>query len=201
MTVELTEPILGLTVSTYELTAEEIASGEYVIPEVDTGNIYMAHMAEYDAKNYAFPEDLQLHVTVRYNSAEGEQVLEYNVQDTPEQGWGLQYWADSEEKFDFTYPGYFRFTPYTEGQTPVTLVVDSPEQAAYSAERIVLSVSLSIGGQAVSPEDCEIREEEGFDRLYLKRPGWAPEHGTIHLKVVQQLSGGTVWTTERDEEY
>ena len=215
---EITEPILGLTVSEYELTADEIASGEFLIPKVDAGDVYMEHMAEYDAAN-AVPEELELHVAVRYNSADGEKTLEYTVKDEPEQGWGMLYWADDEPETDWSYPGYFRFSSY-ESTIPVSLVYEEPDKVMNSPERIVISVSLSINGRKVLPEECEIREEDEDDpfadyygpdepvphyyyaRLFLKRPEWAEEHGTIHMTVVQQLfADGSIWTTEQDMNY
>ena len=215
---EITEPILGLTVAEYELTAEEIASGEFRIPKIDTGEIYMAHMAEYDAAN-AFPEELELHVTVSYNSADGEQTQEYTAKDTPEQGWGILYWPDSEPATEWSYPGYFRFSTY-ESLIPVSLVIDEPDKVSTTQEKIVISVSLSIGDRKILPEECEIKEDAEDDpfaefsgsdepakrfyyaRLFLKRPEWAPEHGTIHMTVVQQLAAdGSIWTTEQDAEY
>lgn len=214
---EIREPILSLTVAEYELTAEQIAAGEFTVPTVEAGDIYMAHMAEYDAKD-AFPEDLELHVTVRYDSAEGEKTLEYSVKDVQEQGWGVMYWPDDEPANEWNRPGYFRFTTY-ESTTPVSLVMDEPERVVTSPENTVLSVSLSIDGRKILPEECEIqvtREEDPFAefnepgtetrwfyhaRIFLKRPAWAPEHGTIHMTVVQQLSDGRIWTTEEDKAY
>ena len=215
---KIREPVLGFDVAEYELTAEEIAAGEFMIPATDTGDIYMAHMAEYDAAN-TFPEELELNVTVSYESAEGEKTLEYTAKDKPEQGWGLMYWPDSEPATDWSYPGFFRFSTY-ESLIPVSIVIDEPDKVTTSEERIVLSVSISIDGRKILPEDCEIREEQEEDplaefygpdeaphnyyyaRLFLKRPEWAGEHGTIHLTVVQQLAAdGSIWTTEQDTEY
>ena len=214
---EIREPILAVTVAEYELTAEEIAAGEFTVPTVEAGDVYMAHMAEYDAKN-AFPEELQLRVTVRYDTADGEKTLEYEVTDVQEQGWGIMYWADDEPATDWSWPGYFRFATY-ESLTPVALVMDAPEQVVTSPEKTVLSVSLSIDGRKILPEECEIqetREEDPFAefnepgtetkwfyhaRIFLKRPDWAPEHGTIRMTVVQQLSDGTLWTTEDEKAY
>ena len=210
------EPILNLDVAEYELTAEEIAAGEFMIPALDTGDIYMAHMDEYDAAN-TFPEELELNVTVSYNTAEGGETLEYTAKDKPEQGWGLMYWPDSEPATDWSYPGFFRFSTY-ESQIPVSIVIDEPEKVSTTEEGIVISVSISINGQKILAEDCEITEglEEdplaelyGLEqpklykaRLLLKRPEWAGEHGTIHLTVVQQLAAdGSIWTTEQDTEY
>ena len=217
VTAEIREPILGLTVAEYELTADEIASGEFMIPATDAGDVYMAHMAEYDAAE-AFPEELELHVTVRYESADGEKTLEYTAMDTPEQGWGMRYWPEDEPETDWSYPGYFRFSTY-ESSTPVSLVVDEPDRVMTTAEKTVLSVSLSINGRRILPEECEIREvmedifadfrepdEEPrysyYARLLLKRPDWADEHGTVHVTVTQQLSGdGSIWISERDLDY
>ena len=201
--MEIREPILGITLAEYELTADEIAAGEFTLPSVEAGDAYMAHMAEYD-KAGAFPEELELHVTVRYDSADGEKTLEYTVKDAPEQGWGVLYWADSEPATEWSFPGYFRFSTY-ESLTPVSLVVNDPSQVTSGPDKSVLSVSLSIDGREIPPEECDLREEQDgqyyYARLFLKRPSWAPEHGTIHLTVVQQLSDGTLWTTEEDSDY
>ena len=217
VTAEVREPILGLTVAEYELTPDEIAAGEFSIPEMDAGDLYWSHMDEYNAAN-AFPEELELHVAVRYETAEGEKTLETTVKDSPEQGWGIQYWADSEEATEWSYPGYFRFSTYESG-TPVSLVIDAPDLVQTTPEKTVISVSISIGDRKVLPEECEIKEEQEnpfadyysdgeevpmfyYARLFLKRPEWAGEHGTLHLTVVQQLAGnGSIWTTEQDLEY
>ena len=163
----------------------------------------MDHMAEYDATG-DFPENLRLHVTVRYNTADGEKTLEYTADDRAEQGWGLLYWQDDEPASDWSWPGHFRFTAY-DSNVPVTLVIDEPDKVEASTETSLLSVSLSIDGRKVLPEECEIREDAvdgvAYPRLFLKRPAWAPEHGTIHVTVVQRLSDGTVWTTEKDYTY
>ena len=215
VTAEVREPILGLTVAEYSLTAEEIAAGRFTIPEMDSGDVYMAHMSEYDAAN-AFPEELELHVTVRYNSEEGEQRLEYTVKDSPQQGWNLSYWPDDEPTSEFTWPGCFRLASF-ESLYPVSFVVDEPDRVKTVPEGIVLSVSLSIDGRQVLPEECTLEEELKDDPLaefyggpaqqyyyaylILKRPDWAPEHGTIHMTVIQQLTEGGVWTTEKDMAY
>ena len=216
--MKITEPILGLVVAEYELTDEEIASGEFSLPALDTGDIYMAHMAEYD-KAHAFPEELQLSVTVRYGSDDGEKALEYSVTDSPEQGWGMMYWPDNEQKTDWSWPGYFRFSTY-ESLYPVSLVLDEPDKVQSQPESIVLSVSLSIDGREILPDECEIVDEAEEDpfaayydsdepaqtfyysRIFLRRPDWAPEHGTVHMSVTQQLfADGSLWTTEQDFEY
>ncbi len=218
VTVEIREPILGLTVFTHELTAEEIVSGEYNIPTVDSGDIFMEHMDEYNAAE-KFPEELQLYVAVRYESAEGEQILEYNVKDSPEQGWSVRYWADDEPAEEGVYPGHFRFSTY-ESLVPVSVVINEPEKVMTMPWKTVLSVTLSIDGREIPPEDCQIIEEEMEDpfaeylepgvepqnyfyaRILVKRPEWASEHGILHIKVVQQLAeDGSLWTTERDLEY
>ena len=215
MTAEIREPILGLTVAEYSLTAEEIAAGEFTIPETESGDVYMAHMDEYDAAG-AFPEELELHVTVRYRSGEGEQTLEYTVKDSPQQGWNLFYWPDDEPESEFTWPGCFRLASF-ESASPVSFVVDEPDKVKTAPEGSVLSVSLSIDGRQVLPEECRLEEELKGDPiaellgepaqqyyyayLILKRPDWAPEHGTIHMTVTQQLSEGGLWTTEKDLAY
>ena len=218
VSAEVLEPVLGLTLAEYELTPAEIEAGEFAIPETDIGEVYFTHSAEYNAAG-TFPEELRLHVLIRYDSEAGEKTIEYTVDPSPEQGWGIQYWADDEEKMDWNYPGHFLFSTY-ESMIPVFLVMDEPEKAETTQEKTVLSVSLSIDGRKILPEECEIREELEDDplaeyygpgeevpkyyyaRLLLKRPEWAPKHGTIHLSVTQQLSGdGSIWTTEKDMEY
>ncbi len=178
----------------------------------------MEHMDEYNAAN-TFPEELEMHVKVRYDSAEGEQVLEYSMKDSPEQGWSIRYWPDDEPEEDGVYPGCFRFSTY-ESLYPVSVVVNAPDQVKTTPEKIVLSVSFSIDGRVIPPEDCRITEEEMKDplaeyldpgteaqtffyaRVLVKRPEWAPEHGTLHMTVVQQLFGdGSIWTSERDLVY
>ncbi len=217
VTATVLEPVLGIKAAEYELTAEDIAAGEFSIPETEAGDLYFEHMNEYDSLG-TFPEDLELHVTIRYEAEGGEETLEYTVRDHPEQGWGVLYWAEDEPAFDWNRPGYFRLSSL-ESTIPVSLVLDDPDKVSTTPEKIVMSASLSIDGRKILPEECEIAEEQEDDflaefletdeapakyyyaRLYLKRPDWAPEHGTIHCTVVQQLSDGTIWTSEKDLAY
>jgi hypothetical protein len=218
VSVEIWEPILDFRAAAYELTQEEIEAGVFEIPPTETGELYFAHREEYDAAN-TWPENLELRVTVRYDSPEGEKTLSYRQLDQPEQGWGIRYWPEDEEKTDWSYPGYFRFSTY-ESMIPISLVIDDPKAVVTRRNKMVISVSLSIDGRAIRPEECELVEEKEEDpladyypegaeiptyyyaRLYLKRPTWAPESGTIHVTVVQKLSGdGSIWTTEQDYDY
>ncbi len=215
VTAEIREPILDVTVAEYTLTAEEIAAGVFTVPATDAGDVYMAHMDEYNEMN-AFPEELELHVTVRYDSAEGEQKLEYTVKDSPEQGWGMSYWPDDEPESEWSYPGCFRLASY-ESTIPISFVMDEPDKVKTVPEGMVISVSLSIDGRKILPQECTleaVQKDDPFAEFYdgpatqyyyayltLKRPGWAPEHGTIHMTVVQQLYEGGIWTTEEDREY
>ena len=160
-----------------------------------------------------------MNVTVRCESLEGEKVLEYSVKDSPEQGWGMNYWPDEEEKTEWSWPGTFRLSTY-ESMIPVSFVYEEPEKVKTRPDGIVMSVSLSIDGRKVLPEECEILDEAMEDplaayfspgepaetfyysRVFLKRPDWAPEHGTIRMEVTQQLFGdGSIWTTEEQMEY
>ena len=216
--MEIREPILDLVVAVYELTPEEIAAGVFTLPSLDSGDVYMAHMQEYDEKG-AFPEELEMHVTLQAQGENGPETLEYSVKDSPEQGWGMSYWPDSEEKTEWSWPGYFRLSTY-ESLIPVSFVYDQPEKVQTRPDGIVMSVSLSIDGRAILPEECEILDESMEDplaeyfspgepaatfyysRLLLKRPDWAPEHGTIRMQVTQQLfADGSVWTSEENLAY
>jgi len=218
VTAEIWEPILELPVAVYELTQEEIEAGEFELPPIQAGGLYFEHAQEYDAAK-AWPENLELRVTVRYDSPDGEKTLTYRKLDEPEQGWAFRYWPEDEEPSEWSYPGYFRFSTY-ESMTPISLVIDDPEAVMAGRRKVVLSVSLSIDGRAVKPEECELVEEREEDplaayygedeevpvfyyaRLFLKRPNWAPKSGTVHLTVVQKLfSDGSIWTTELDYDY
>ena len=220
VTAEIREPILDKPVASYELTAEEIASGVYELPTLDTGDVYFEYLDEYDAAG-EWPEYLELHVTVRYLDAEGEeQVLEFRQEDEPEQGWSVTSWDRDEEPSEWSYPGYFRFTTY-ESDIPLRLVLNDPGAVTSSD---VFSISLSIDGRTITADECEISEYsetpyyfseyfgDYFDedempvfyyaRLMMKIPDWAPDSGTIHVTVVQMLfSDGSIWTTETDCDY
>ncbi len=218
VTAEIREPILDLPVARYDLTAEEIASGRFELPPLESGELYFEHRDEYERLN-TFPEEFELHVVMTYDTGDGEQTVELTRRDEPEQGWAYRYWSESEQADEWTYPGTFRFSTY-ESPFPIALVYDDPEAVQTLPDKIVLSVALSIDGRAVSAEDCELVEDveedpfadycdEGeeiptwyYARLFLKLPDWAPKSGTIHITVVQQLfSDGSLWTSEQDYEY
>ena len=210
--------MLDLQVASFELSAEEIASGEFILPPLDTGNLYMANMAAYD-KARSFPETLELKVLVRYTGEEGEKELEYIVTDSPEQGWGIMYWPDAEQKTEWSWPGFFRLSTY-ESLVPVSFVIDEPDRVQSRPDKVVLSVSFWIDGRKILPGECEIVDEAEesplaayfspeepsetfyYSRVFLKRPDWAPEHGTLRLAVTQELfQDGSLWTTEEDFAY
>lgn len=218
VTAEIREPILDLPVASYELTEEEIASGRFELPPLESGDLYFEHMDEYDRLN-TWPEEFELHVVMTYDTGDGEQTVELTQRDEPEQGWAIRYWSESEQPDEWTYPGTFRFSTY-ESMIPIALVYDDPEAVQTLPDKIVISVALSIDGRAIDAGDCELVEEMEEDpfaayygpgeeiptyyyaRLFLKLPDWAPKNGTIHVTVVQQLfSDSSLWTTEQDYEY
>lgn len=214
--VTVTEPLLKLTLAEYELTPDEIAAGEFIIPDLNSNDFYLDHIQEYMKAN-ASPEVLVLNVTIRYATAEGEKTLEYSVESTAEQGWGVKYFPEDEPAGDGVYPGHFYFFTY-DSMVPISLAYDAPEQAVTGPEKTVLSVEITIEGRQIAAKECQIKEVavpdpiavmNGVENptvyysadLLVKRPDWAPEHGTCHVTVVQQLSDGDSWTTEENLGY
>jgi hypothetical protein len=206
VTLELTEPILDLPVTSYHLEPKDLIKGELELPGVELDDMYFDHMEEYNKRN-TFPEELALHAVLVYDK-DGETVTEeLDLLSSPELGWGLRYWPKDTEKSDWNYPGCFRFGTY-ESDFPVTLVLDDPDAVKMNT----LSVSFSIDGRPIDPETIQyeaLRESYGFGdssyytaRFIFPKPDWAPESGTIHVTVVQYLEGyrKTV-VIERDLEY
>ncbi len=214
--VTVTEPILKLTLAEYDLTPDEIAAGEFTVPDLDSGDCYMDHLQQYLNAN-AFPDVLVLNVTIRYETADGEKTLEYSAESVDEQGWDVVYYPEDAPPEEVKYPGYFDLYTF-ESMVPISLVCNAPEQAVTGPEKTVLSVEMSIEGRQITAGEFKITEntirdpvavmngEENPSVFYiaemlLKRPDWAPEHGTCHVTVVQQLSDGGFWTTEEALEY
>ena len=125
--LSLTEPILDLPVASLTLGPEEIAAGELELPAFATDELYFAHMDEYQAKG-TWPEELALHAVLSYEK-DGMPVTEVrDLTASPELGWNLSYWPRDTEKYDWNFPGFFRFETY-ESEMPAALVLDIPPRS------------------------------------------------------------------------
>ena len=104
--LEIWEPYLDLTVASFDLTPEDIADGEYLLPMQSTGDVFEAHMDEYLAQDL-WPEGLILRGTVSYEK-DGELVEEsFTREPDYEHGWSLRWWPEDTEPSDWTFPGCF----------------------------------------------------------------------------------------------
>lgn len=208
--LELWEPILGVQVDRRTLTPEEIASGRVDLNLGNADDLYFERLDEYRARN-TFPEELELRITVRYEGKEGTVTEKQTLMPSPEQGWSVRYWPKTEEKTDWSFPGYFRFETY-ESYTPVALVLNDPG----AVKSGVISVSFSIDGRKINADQISydtrqeaytIGGEPVSDPFYRARflfpkPDWAPESGVLHVTVVQYLDGyGQTVVIERDYPY
>lgn len=208
--LSLTEPILDLPVASLTLGPEEIAAGELELPAFATDELYFAHMDEYRAKG-TWPEELALHAVLSYEK-DGMPVTEVrDLTASPELGWNLSYWPRDTEKYDWNFPGFFRFETY-ESEMPAALVLDDPEAVRAG----VLSVSFSIDGRPIDPAEIqydtrqeaysiagmEVGNPFFYARFLFPKPDWAPESGRIHVTVVQYLEHyDRVVVFERDLDY
>ena len=210
MSLELREPVLDLPVESFTFGPEDLVGGELDLPELDTGELFFAHMDAYEAQN-AFPEELALHAVLVYEKGGQTLTEERDLVASPEQGWSVRYWPKDTEQEDWNFPGCFRFETY-ESLTPVSLVLDDPD----AVKPGVISVRFAIDGREVDPSliRYDVRHEaytiggEAFGppfyhaRFLFEKPDWAPVEGVLHFTVVQYLDGyDRILVLERDYAY
>lgn len=218
-TVEIWEKNLESLEWSHELTAEEIASGYYELPEFDDADTYFSHM-DYYAETNGMPE-MELRVTLTLEGEDGTRTVEYRREASHEQGWGVGYWPeDYKPSWDWQecYPGCFAVMSYESLDGPVYMQAGGYEDALASGK---ICVELSIDGVPVPTDHVMVitREEpiytedgEGnyvptgktlyYATVVIERPSDAPPSGTAEFTVCQKLSGyDLVWTTHKVIEY
>ncbi len=212
--VSVRDKTLDLTAFDYSLSEEEIASGFYELPMLSTGDLYLEHMAEYEAKN-AWPEfEMIVNARVEAGDGSGEESLTLTAEPAFELGFGVSYWPYD---FDEQRPAdSFLIIPWEETDE-IRYVVNDPDAVT---DPLTVSVDISCGGRHAAPEEYETvlyRDEYNlFDpdsgeyvptvsftkQLLLRRPDWMPEQGTIHVVIVQLLATtGERWEREFDLNY
>lgn len=210
-TARLVEPILDVTIWESEIPLEDVAAGEYTLPEIELHPVYFEHMDEYDALG-TYPQDADIYVTITYDAGEGEQTLEFTQRSKQEQGWSVRYWPESDIATQYSYPGCFGFITY-EGFDLNTIVIDDAD----AVEDGVISVKLTLpDGRVIEPDDAaiDVREsqvslEDGSTTsmytvwVIMPLPDGLPEgSGTAHAEITQYLRGyDRIWTTERDVDF
>ena len=223
--VQVRETVLDLTAYDHFLSEEEIAAGRFELPAVSTGDLYMEHMAEYEAAGTPIPgtdyvsaawPQFELVVTAWYESEDGggEDMLTLTAEADFELGVGMSYWKYDWD--DQREPESFIVIPWEEIEE-LSYVIDDP---AAVTSPLVVSVDISYNGRHAAPEEYETvlyREEYSVldsetgeyvptvgytSQLVLHRPDWMPERGTVHVVLVQRLaSTGELWTREYDYDY
>ena len=211
--VTVRETALDLLVYEHELDASEIAEGEFELPMLSTGDVFMEHLEEYDARS-AWP-DFELTVELLYEGENGaEEQLTQTMAAEFELGFGLSYWDydwDDQRPRDS-----FIVIPYEEIEG-IRYVINDPEAVT---DPLTVSVDISCDGRHAAPEEYEtilyrdayelydpetgeyVPTETFTNQLVLRRPAWMPEHGSVKFTLTQYLaSTGALWTTEREVEY
>lgn len=223
--VTVRDKTLDLAVYEHALSEEEIASGLFELPVLSTGDLYMEHMAEYEAAGTPIPgsgyvspawPEFEMTVDARYEADDGsgEATLSRTTEAAFELGFGVSYWQyDWDEQIP---QDCFRVVPWEELEE-IRYVINDPDAVR---DPLTVSVDISFDGRHAALEEYETilyREEYSlFDsdtveyvptvgvtpQLLLRRPDWMPERGAVHVVLVQRLaSTGELWTREFDYEY
>lgn len=202
----ITDSVLGHELFRHTLTEEELAAGMFGMEPFWLDEYWFEHREELEAIN-AYPDPV-LTVRAVYNTADGEVELTKEAKASEETGWSVRYDAPDTEQSDYTYPGCLFFGTYEAFGTAPAVAIDDLSVTRYGG----ISLSVTVGGVSVSKEDCTIKEraltifdeETGYymTDVIIPIPENAPEHGTAHFIITQQLMGyGRTVTFERDIDY
>ena len=202
----ITDSVLGHELLRHTLTEDELAAGMFEMEPFWLDEYWFEHRAELEELN-AYPEPV-LTVRAVYSTADGEVELTKEVKASEETGWSIRYDAPDAAPGDYTYPGCLFFGTYEAFGIAPSVAIDDPSVTRFGG----ISLSVTVGGVPVSKEDCTIKEraltifdeETGYymTDVIIPIPENAPEHGTAHFSITQQLMGyGRTVTFERDIEY
>lgn len=212
VSVTLWDTCLDRAETEFEIPVSQIESGEYRLPAFDLGDMYMAHQAEY-MQAEGFPE-VELRLSLVYTHAGKEEQLRKDFLPKPEQGWGIQYYSQTLEANEYTFPGCFVLRTYSAGEK--TEIVTDENQPLLPGQ---LRLAVQLDGRTLSPEVFQIRllenesyrTDENGEQVFagmwyqtvviIPRPEDLPETGDhiARFTVSQELVNyDYLWVTETE---
>lgn len=215
VSVTLWDTCLDRAETEFEIPVSQIESGEYRLPAFDLGDMYMAHQAEY-MQAEGFPE-VELRLSLVYTHAGKEEQLRKDFLPKPEQGWGIQYYSQTLEANEYTFPGCFVLRTYSAGEK--TEIVTDENQPLLPGQ---LRLAVQLDGRTLSPEVFQIRllenesyrTDENGEQVFagmwyqtvviIPRPEDLPETGDhiARFTVSQELVNyDYLWVTETEVPY
>ena len=215
VSVTLWDTCLDRAETEFEIPVTEIQGGSYRLPAFDLGDMYMAHQAEY-MQAEGFPE-AELRLSLVYTYAGKEEQLQKDFQPMPEQGWGIQYYSQTLEANEYTFPGCFVLRTYSAGEK--TEIVTDENQSLLPGQ---LLLTVQLDGRTLSPEVFQIRllenesyrTDENGEQVFagmwyqtvviIPRPEDLPETGDhiARFTVSQELVNyDYLWVTETEVPY
>lgn len=215
VSVTLWDTCLDRAETEFEIPVSQIESGEYRLPAFDLGDMYMAHQAEY-MQAEGFPE-VELRLSLVYTHAGKEEQLRKDFLPKPEQGWGIQYYSQTLEANEYTFPGCFVLRTYSAGEK--TEIVTDENQPLLPGQ---LRLTALLDVVPLSPESYQIqvlenesyRTDENGEQVFagmwyqtvviIPRPEDLPETGDhiARFTVSQELVNyDYLWVTETEVPY
>lgn len=212
VSVTLWDTCLDRAETEFEIPVSQIESGKYQLPAFDLGDMYMAHQAEYMQAD-GFPE-VELRLSLVYTHESKEEQLRKDFQPKPEQGWGIQYYSQTLEANEYTFPGCFVLRTYSAGEK--TEIVTDENQSLLPGQ---LLLTVQLDGRTLSPEVFQIRllenesyrTDENGEQVFagmwyqtvviIPRPEDLPETGDhiARFTVSQELVNyDYLWVTETE---
>ena len=212
VSVTLWDTCLDRAETEFEIPVTEIQGGSYRLPAFDLGDMYMAHQAEY-MQAEGFPE-AELRLSLVYTHEGKEEQLQKDFQPMPEQGWSIQYYSQTLEANEYTFPGCFVLRTYSAGEK--TEIVTDENQSLLPGQ---LRLTVQLDGRTLSPEVFQIRllenesyrTDENGEQVFagmwyqtvviIPRPEDLPETGDhiARFTVSQELVNyDYLWVTETE---
>ena len=197
VSVRLYDPILEETVWEYSLTDEDLAKGIFVLEDFDLSQTEYAHR-HFDRLMAGYEPDPILEVVYTARTDDGEQTFTEQAEAADELQVSARYdLKDPEEDFLYTflerttYPDCFvvRIDPSPYGELNIRYGESGELQPGD------VSVTLSVNGETLSGDGWHLEKTETvYDEgmlyayaLVIPRPASCPEHGTVHVWIVQRL--------------
>lgn len=196
--MRLWDPVQEETIWAYDLTAEDIARGEYMFSDYDLyGEEYV--QAHLDLLREGYEPNPLLEVTYTVLTEGGEETRSIRAEAAYEVWIGARYdLKDPAEDFlsyfmeETTYPDSFvlRIDPCPYGDLTISYGGDAELQPGDVA------VTVTVNGQTLSGEGAHLEKNvmfssEGILFAYayvIPRPASCPEQGTAELSVTRRLS-------------
>ena len=197
VSLRLWDPVQEETIWAYDLTAEEMALGEYMFRDYDLyGEEYV--QSHLDLLREGYEPDPVLEVTYTFLTAGGEETRSIRTKAAYEVWIGARYdLKDPAEDFlsyfmeETTYPDSFvlRIDPCPYGDLTICYGEDAELQPGDVA------VTVTVNGQTLSGEGARLEKTEtvytgGILYAYayvIPRPASCPEQGTAELRITRRL--------------